>query len=138
MIRQNHFAKLEQIKKNKLAAGLLRDRFPKVSGIVIQMTYYHGSHQTLMERTVNFCPSDYAYFNMACMTRGCENGGFDLSSVIRNLVKKGGKSAKGEICCEGHSPDLGEGHASIAYKVSISYAHKRSPGLKKSPQLTSF
>ncbi len=137
MIRQNHFAKMEQLKKSKLAAGLLRDRFPKVSGIIVQMTYYHRSHQLLMERTVNFCPSDYAYFRMACMVRGCEDGGFDLSPVINKLVKKGGRSAKGEICCEGTSPELGSAHASIAYKVTVSYGRKSSPGLK-SPQLTTF
>ncbi len=136
-MRQNHFAKLEMLKKNKLAAGLLQERFPKVSGIVIQMRYYHRSRQLLMERTVNFCPSDYAYFKMGCMTRGCENGGFDLAVVINDLVKKGGKSAKGGLCCEGTSPELEAGHASIDYKISINYSARRSPGLK-SPQLTSF
>ena len=129
VIRQNHFAKLELIKKNKLAAGLLGERFPKVSGIVIQMTYYHKSRHPLMDRTVNFCPSDYAYFNMRCMTRGCENGGFDLASVIKGLIKKGGRSVKGEVCCEGSGPELEAGHASIAYKISVRYASSRSPHL---------
>ena len=136
MIRQNHFAKLELLKKKRLEAGLLRDLFPKVAGIVIQMTYYHRSHQTLMERTVNFYPSDYAYFKMSCMTRGCESGGFDLALVVKDLIKKGGKSAKGEIGCTGSGPDLDEGHASIDYKINVQYASSRSS--HSSPQLTSF
>ncbi len=129
-IRQNHLAKIEMIRKNMRAAGLMRERFPKVSGIVIHMTYYQkmpGS--VLMERTVNFYPSGYAYFNMRCMARGCENGGFDLSSVIRGLVKNGKKSAKGFLLCHGGE----KGHASIAYRINISYRRKSMKSLSPAP-----
>ncbi|MDA8172110.1 MAG: hypothetical protein M0Z48_09840 [Nitrospiraceae bacterium] len=126
--RQNHLAKVEMMRENMRAAGLMRERFPKVSGIVIHMTYYQRAPgSVLMERTVNFYPSGYAYFNMRCMARGCEDGGFDLAPVIRGLVKKGQRSAKGYLPCRG----AGDGHASIAYRIDVSYcrksAHRLSP-----------
>ena len=117
--KRNHLVKMELNRKNLLDAGLLQDRYPGVSGIVIHMVYYQkrpGS--VLMERTVNFYPSGYAYFNMRCMARGCENGGFDLSSVIRELVMDGKRSAKGFISCHGGE----EGHASVAYRINIRYS----------------
>lgn len=130
-IRRNHFEKVEMVRKDRLAAGLIRERFPKVSGIVVQMTYYQkrpGS--VLMERTVNFYPSGYAYFHMRCMDRECENGGFDLSPVISGLVKNHKRNGKGFLSCHGAE----EGHASISYRIDIRYSNKKSPARTKNPE----
>jgi len=63
--RQNYVAKAEQDKKNRLFACLVSDRFPWVSSMVINMTYYQKvSNPVLMVRTVNVFPNAYAYFNM--------------------------------------------------------------------------
>ncbi|MDA8388989.1 MAG: hypothetical protein M0Z58_10065 [Nitrospiraceae bacterium] len=114
----NHLAKMELNKKNMLDAGRICDRFPRVSGIVIHMTYYQRRPGSVfMERTVNFYPSGYAYFNMRCMAKGCENGGFDLSPVIKGLVGDGKRTGKGFLSCHGAE----EGHASVSYRISISY-----------------
>lgn len=113
---------MELSKKNRLAASLVSDRFPKVSGMVIHMTYYQRvSELVLMERTVNVSPGDHAYFNMECMTKDCINGGFDLEQVISDMIRHHKKSGKGKLVCNGENDILSSGHASISYAISIQY-----------------
>ncbi|GBE00523.1 hypothetical protein BMS3Abin07_02576 [bacterium BMS3Abin07] len=124
MYRQNSLEKKELKRKNRLAAGLLSENYPEVSGMVIRMTYYHKAFDpVLMERTVYIYPDNYAYFHMDCMIKGCENGGFDLAPVIHDLIKKGKKSGSGEmICCGGKGGrSTSAGHASISYNISFTY-----------------
>lgn len=118
--RQNHLERQELLKKNKIAAGLVSDRFPGVSRIVFHLTYYQrGLHPVLMVRTLNFIPADYAYFHMDCMRDECKDGGFDLTPVVAGLIKNGKKTVKGKLLCDGKSETLAPRHASIAYEVSI-------------------
>ena len=120
--KQGYLAKLELNKKNRLASGLVSEKFPNVSEMVIHMTYFQkASELILMERTVNVTPNDFAYFNMECMMKECLNGGFELGSVISNLVKKRKKTAQGKLVCSGKGDFLSSGHASISYEISIKY-----------------
>lgn len=115
--------KMELKKSVMLAAGLVSDRFPGVTSIVLHMTYYQKtSDPVLMKRTVNFFPSHYACFHMECMREECTNGGFDLTPVVASLVKNQKKAIVGKLVCNGKSDSLRLGHASIAYEVSIQYA----------------
>jgi len=123
---KNYLARKELKKEKRLAAGLVSDRFPDISGIVISMKYYRElSNQVLMVRTVNFFPTSYAFFNMECMTKGCVNGGFDLSPVIDNMIKNHKKSEKGKMVCNGENDKLASNHASVSYEIKIEY-NKRS------------
>jgi len=123
--KQSYMEKLE-LKKNKmLAAGLVSERYPGVSSIVFRMTYYQKtSDPVLMTRTVNFIPTDYACFHMDCMREECCNGGFELTPVVTGLIKNLKKTVKGKIVCNGKSESLPNGHASIAYEVSIQYSQQ--------------
>jgi len=132
LYRQALFEKKEQKKRDQIKAGLVSDVFPTVSGIVIKMKYVHNAAVPIvMNRTLNVFPSSYAYFHMDCLVRGCENGGFDLTSVIHRLIKKGGLSCKGELKCCGGSDNVAADHASISYEVTVTYAKKAR--LKQSP-----
>ena len=113
----------QELKKSAmLAAGLVSERMPHVSSIMLRMTYFQKtSDPVLMKRTVHFLPSDYACFRMDCMREECTNGGFDLTSVVASLAKNRKKSVAGKIVCNGKSESLRVGHASIAYEVSIEY-----------------
>ena len=125
--REDYLKKMELKNKAKLDAGIVSERFPSVSGIKLHMTYYHNSENPiLMQRTVNVFPTSYAYFNMECMVRGCETGGFDLSSIIKKQVKQKKKSAKGKMDCKGKIGEQSVDHAHIAYEISISFSKKRS------------
>ncbi|MFZ3122665.1 MAG: hypothetical protein WA104_04770 [Thermodesulfovibrionales bacterium] len=120
--RQNYALKMELKKQVNIAAGLVSDRFPTVSGIVIHMTYYRkAAIPLLMVRTVNIFPTSYAYFKMDCMIKGCDGGGFDLTSVVTNMVKTHKKMRNGSLNCSGTSDDIGSDHARIEYETVIRY-----------------
>lgn len=123
--KQNYLERVEKNKQLKLKAGLISDRFPEVSDIIVHMTYYQKAvNPVLMSRTINFWPSHYAYFNMECMKKDCIDGGFDLTSVIVKMIKHHKKSAKGKMCCNGHIIPPASEHASITYEISIKYNNK--------------
>jgi hypothetical protein len=121
--RQNYVENMEQNRQRKLAAGLISECFPKVTDIIIHMTYYQkAANPVMMNRIVNFWPSQYAYFNMDCMIKGCVDGGFDLTSVIAKMIKNRKKSEKGKLTCNGKSDTLSSDHASVTYQINIKYS----------------
>jgi hypothetical protein len=120
--KQNYVERMELSKQRRLEAGLVSDRFPEVSGMVIHMTYYYkGVNPVQMVRVINVFPTGYAYFNMDCLIKGCVNGGYDFTSVITNMIKSRKKMGKGKLICNGKNDDLTSDHASIAYEISIQY-----------------
>ncbi|MDP2278722.1 MAG: hypothetical protein Q8K51_10915 [Nitrospirota bacterium] len=120
--RQNYALKVELKKQVNIAAGLVSDRFPSVSGIVIHMTYYRkAAIPLLMVRTVNIFPTSYAYFKMDCMIKGCDGGGFDLTSVVTNMVKAHKKMKNGSLDCSGTADAIESDHARIEYETVIQY-----------------
>lgn len=124
--KQNYTAQAELNRQNRLACGLLSERFPAVSGIVIQMTYFQkGANPVLMLRTINVLPTDAAFFNMGCVIKGCDGGGFDLTKVIAKMVKAHKKVGKGKLACSGKVDSRSIDHASVEYEIGIQYG-KRS------------
>ncbi len=124
--KQNYTAKMELNRQNRLASGLLSERFPGVSSIVIHITYYQrGVNPVLMLRTINVLPSDSAYFHMDCVIKGCVEGGFDLTPAIAEMVKTRKKTGKGKLVCCGKLDTLNSDHARIDYEIGIQY-DKRS------------
>lgn len=114
--------KQEQKKLSMLAAGLISDRYPGVSSIACQLTYYQRTvNPVLMERTISFSPSSYAVLHMSCLRDGCVKGGFDLAPIINGLIKNRKTSGSGRIACESSSHSLGPDHAVLAYRVNIEY-----------------
>ncbi len=114
---------MELRKQTRFAAGLISDRFPGVADIVVHMTYYQkGANPVLMVRTLNIFPTSYAYFKMDCMIKGCDNGGFDLTSIITGMIKAHKKEKKGTLTCCGKVDALVSDHASIEYELSIKYS----------------
>jgi hypothetical protein len=125
--KQNYMKKMELKNQLRQDAGLISERYPKVSGMVINMTYYHkAENPVLMQRTVNFFPTSHAYFNMECMIRGCEGGGFDLTRIIKKQIKDKKKVAKGEMICKGKNGELVSNHSHIIYEINIQYGKKKT------------
>ncbi|MHB8882864.1 MAG: hypothetical protein ACYC69_15305 [Thermodesulfovibrionales bacterium] len=120
--RHKHAAKMELKKQTKTAAGLVSERFPEISDIVVHMTYFQkGANIVLMVRTVNIFPTSFAYFNMDCMIKGCDGGGFDLTETVAGMAKSRKKVKKGSIACCGTIDSLPADHASIEYEIVIQY-----------------
>jgi hypothetical protein len=119
--RHNHMARQEP----KEEVPPVSEIFPQVSDIVFQMTYYQNlANPILMERTVNFYPESEARFNLKCMVKDCEDGGFDLTPVVARLVKNRKKSAKGKMACTGTNKALAPDHESISYEITVRYRKK--------------
>ncbi len=120
--RNDHTERAKLKKQMNEAAGLVSDRFPAVAGMVITMTYYQKSVKSpFMIRTVNIYPTSYANFKMTCMTKGCTDGGFELSGVVEEMVKTQAKMSKGSLLCSGAANTLANGHARVEYKAVIEY-----------------
>lgn len=118
---QRYAEKLE-LDQKKADAGLVSELFPRVSGMVIRMTYRQDlANPILMIRTINVLPSSYAYFHMKCMAKDCKEGGFDLTPAITNLVKHRKRTGRGKMACAGEGDKLTSNHASISYEISINY-----------------
>ncbi len=123
--KQNYALRMELKKQINTAAGLLSEKFPSVSGIVIHMNYYRKAVvPLLMVRTLNIFPTSYAVFKMDRMIKGCDGGGFDLTSVVAKMVKTRKKVGKGAIVCNGTVDALPSDHASIEYETVIEYKTK--------------
>ncbi len=121
--RQSYKERLALERAAVTSAGLVSERYSGVSSIEFHMTYYQrGPQPVLMERTLNFLPTNYAGFRVKCMDPGCTGGGYDFTPVVAGLVKNGQKSIKGNIACHGASDTVG--HARIAYEVNIRYARQ--------------
>ncbi len=109
--------------EERLAAGLVSERFPYVSGMLIKITYYQETADpVLMVRTINVYPTSHAYFHMNCAIKECSDGGFDLTKTIKGLVKQRKKTAKGTMACNGVGTNLSRQHASISYEIQIEYS----------------
>jgi hypothetical protein len=110
----------------KIKEGLISERFPEVSKIVIRMIYSEKNNKVSMIRTVYFPPTDYAYFNMECLTKKCVDGGFDLSSEIAHLVENHMAFGKGKMFCSTkHCP------ATVNYEINIYYKKRAAEFLTK-------
>ncbi len=116
------YAEDQKRNEERLAAGLVSERFPQVSGMQITMHYYQDQPSLpLMVRTVNVYPSSYAFFHMKCVIKECKDGGFDLGPAIRAMVRDRKRSGSGELLCRGKGERLPKRHASVTYEVKIRY-----------------
>ncbi|HTF99050.1 MAG TPA: hypothetical protein VK654_00510 [Nitrospirota bacterium] len=120
--KQSFKERIEMKKNAMLASGLVSERMPGVSSIICRMTYHQRTAgPVLMTRIMNFSPRDYACFHLDCLREECTDGGFDLTPIVRSLVRNRKKSGKGRILCRGKSSSLRQGHASISYEVDVEY-----------------
>jgi hypothetical protein len=83
-------------------APSLRERFPQVEQLVLEMTFTDlqafGTYSAQMR---SFSPPAKAFFAIACPRTLCLDGGFDLDSVIRSMLACGGTTGGGTLECQG-------------------------------------
>ena len=111
-------ARTERLQQ-RIDAGFVANHFPDVASIVINMTYNQKGIQKSLPRIVNFFPSSYALFMVDCLSKGCIDGGFDLTQVITAMIRNRRETTKGALNCEG-GPSLD--HSAIVYEVAIQYS----------------
>ncbi len=109
----------DERKRQVLAAGLISERFPGVSSVVVTMDYSRGGFSSV-HRTMNFYPGSEAFFKVSCLGEGCEDGGLDLTNPIQRLIRSREKSAKGALSC--NNKDAAILHPLVDYEVTITYS----------------
>lgn len=109
----------EARKQQAAAAGLMSDRFPGVSSIVVTMNYGRGTHAAVL-RTLNFYPGSQAFFRISCLSDGCDEGALDLTHSINRMIRGRETSAKGELSC--NNRDAAIVHPKVEYQVAITYS----------------
>jgi len=109
----------EKRNRQRLEAGLISDRFPSVARIVVTVNYRREKYSSVL-RTLNFSPESPAFFRISCLGEGCEDGGLDLTRVIRGMIRRRERTASGELRCDNRDPEVV--HAGADYKVAITYA----------------
>lgn len=120
--RQTDIRKRALKEEQRKSAGLLADMFPTVSSIVVDLAYAKKSESpALMKRTVYYYPETYAFFHIDCMTKHCENGGYDLTQIVSDLIEKNGGSGEGEMSCSGKVPNVEANHPEISYTIRVKY-----------------
>jgi len=119
--RERCDAKLERTREMQ-DAGLISERFPEVSGIVVNMEHNRtGISDIHLSRTLNFFSDSHAYFRVECLNRDCRDctDGFHLDQVVAAMIRNHASSKEGELNCEGNGVTSRQVH--INYKVSIQY-----------------
>lgn len=124
-MNQNALQKRQEMIQKRADAGFVSDKLPQIANMEINMVYYRRSiysaeDKLLMLRTVKVTPESHAYFQMQCMTKECE-GSFNLTRVIRKLVKDRKKRGTGNIVCKHRAEGLLPRHASVDYEIKIKF-----------------
>lgn len=109
----------EERKRQTLAAGLMSERFPDVSSIVLTMNYGRGTRLAVF-RTLNFYPGSSAFFKISCLSEGCDHGSLDLTHSFRRMIGGRETSSKGELSCD--NKDAAIVHPRVEYQVAITYS----------------
>jgi len=114
-------ARTERMQR-RLDAGSVATHFPEVASIVIHMTYNQRGVAKSLPRVVNFFPSSCALLRVDCLNKDCVDGGFDLTPVIRGMIRNHRETSTGDLSCEGSGPSPSVDHSAIAYELTIRYA----------------
>ena len=86
----------EERKRQMLDAGLISDRFPDVSSIVVTMDYSRGTFSAV-HRTMNFYPGSHAFFKISSLGEGSDEGGLDLTRFIHKMIGSRVKVGEGRL-----------------------------------------
>lgn len=78
----------EKVLREKRAhsAGLLRDVYPTVQSITVELEFFTPQHHSLDRETRVFYPSTPCSFLVPCPGR-CGNGFFDLSAKLKSVIE---------------------------------------------------
>lgn len=109
----------EERNRQMVEAGLVSERFPNVSSIVVTMDYSRGGFSAV-HRTLNFLPGSPAFFKISALGDECDEGGPDLTPFILGMIGSRRKSAKGKFSCDHNKPVVV--HPVVEYEVAITYA----------------
>jgi len=104
----------------------LRERFPKVEQLVLEMTFTDltqlGTYSSQMR---SFSAPAKAFFAIPCPRTLCLDGGFDLDALIATMLARGEAETAGTMECQGWTNPARPDHArcglQMHYRVEAHY-----------------
>jgi hypothetical protein len=115
----------------------LRERFPQVEQLVVDMAFTDvkemGRYSAQMR---SFSASAKAFFAIACPRTLCLDGGFDLDSIVLDLLGTCGTTSMGTLECRGWVDPTRPEHArcrlQMHYRIQVRYdAPEPSPSKRR-------
>jgi hypothetical protein len=119
-------------------AGSLRERFPAVEQVIVEMTFTDvrkmGVYSAQMR---SFSSAAKAFFSIPCPRTLCLDGGFDLDSLIVALLETRRGSAAGTLECAGWVDPARSEHAhcllQLNYRIEVHYDLPEPAASKRRP-----
>jgi len=118
-------------------AHSLRERFPQVEQIIVDMAFTDvkgmGRYSAQMR---SLSASAKAFFAIACPRTLCLDGGFDLDSIVLDLLGSGDSASLGTLQCRGWLDPTRPEHArcllQMHYRIQVRYeALEPSPSKRR-------
>src|SRR5262245_11911078 len=109
-----------------MSAPSLKDRFPAVEQLVLELTFVDASASSHHSpQTHIFGPGARSYFEVACPFSSCTGGGFDLTALVADLLSHRERVAVGKLVCRGWQDRGRAGEhrclLELRYRVSASF-----------------
>jgi len=82
------------------------------------MSYSQEGLRQPLQRCVNYSPGSYAFFEVACLSKGCVMGGFDFTQILNSIVNARLNSFSGDMTCGGGPVS---DHSAVNYAIRIDY-----------------
>jgi len=114
----------------------LRERFPQVEQLVVNMTFTDVKAMgRYSEQMRSMGASAKAFFAIACPRTLCLDGGFDLDAIVLGLLAGGETASMGTLqCCGWVDPTRAE-HSrcqlQMHYRIEISYEASKLGATKR-------
>jgi hypothetical protein len=118
---------VERWRRAHAEARALRERFPSVEQIVLELTFTDSQALgTYSPQRHSFLPPANAFFGIPCPRTLCLDGGFELDAVVVDMLKRGADKVEGTVECPGHINVVGADRAPCAlrvdYRFEVTYA----------------
>jgi hypothetical protein len=92
--------RLERWRRDRAAASTLRDAFPKVERVRVDLVFESQSALTPSSQSHVLHPPARAHFEFPCPYADCD-GQFALNTVVADAMAKSSRQATGSIECPG-------------------------------------
>jgi hypothetical protein len=117
---------LETWRRAYAEACTLRERFPKVEELVLDMVFVDSKEiGTYSPQMRSFSASAKAFFAIACPRTLCLEGGFDLNSIVGGALRGRAGRSVGSLECQGWiDPTHGENARCLLrlhYRVQVRF-----------------
>lgn len=107
-------------------ASAIKELFPKVALLIVKYTFYaDGGAKMIKNDKTEYKPQDKAFFRINCVQRECVKGGYDLLTVIADILNANQENRHDRLFCKGWQDmeRIGKYHClyELHYDITVQY-----------------